>query len=103
LAEVDICQLVLASRMVHERRELGDVVIGLLRTPEWSPAERAALERTGTRLDDRPIVLLTWLVHVTDLLAKSDRYRDGSVWAQRNVQPVLEWLRTNHVEASRSP
>jgi hypothetical protein len=35
------------------------------------------------------LLLLAWLRHVTDNLAKSARYAASPVWSRRNIAPVL--------------
>ena len=60
----------------------------------WTPAESALL---APWLDGDPslepgILLLAWLRHVADTLAKSGRYAASPLWPRQNIAPVLRWV-----------
>jgi O-antigen/teichoic acid export membrane protein len=57
----------------------------------WKQAEIDLLATLagGDPLGGEALLLLTWLRHVTDNLAKSDRYAASPLWLRRNVLPVL--------------
>ena len=67
------------------------VAARLDRGPCWRSAEADLLTTLagGDRIGGEALLLLTWLRHVTDNLAKSDRYGASPVWLRRNVLPVL--------------
>ncbi len=67
------------------------VATRLDRGPCWKSAEIDLLTTLagGDPIDGEALLLLTWLRHVTDNLAKSDRYTASPVWLRRNVLPVL--------------
>jgi O-antigen/teichoic acid export membrane protein len=73
-------------------REFGARVAARLdRGPCWKSAEIDLLTTlaSGDPIGGEALLLLTWLRHVTDNLAKSDRYAASPVWLRRNVLPVL--------------
>ena len=73
-------------------REFGARVAARLdRGPCWRQAEADLLTTlaSGDPIGDEALLLLTWLRHVTDNLAKSDRYATSPLWLRRNVLPVL--------------
>jgi hypothetical protein len=92
----DFFHLVLYTRRLVTRRELGHIVRDLLQGAEWTGAERRFLDRFGGwercgSLSERHLLLLYWLRHVAmharqQSLPGGYRYR---VWEQRNVFPVL--------------
>ena len=96
LPQVDVVHLLLTVRMLTEGRELGDLVCDLLPARDEAagavqPGSQTA-EPTGDPLDDPVLVLLTWLHHVSGIVAKTDHYAPRSVWAARNVDVVLDQL-----------
>jgi O-antigen/teichoic acid export membrane protein len=73
-------------------REFGARVAARLdRGPCWKSAENDLLRTLarGDPIGGEALLLLTWLRHVTDNLAKSDRYATSPVWMRWNVLPVL--------------
>ncbi|MGB6457893.1 MAG: aminoglycoside phosphotransferase family protein [Streptosporangiaceae bacterium] len=73
-------------------REIGARVASRLRSDQaWLPAENRLLaaRSCGDPISGRALLLLAWLRHITDNLAKSDRYADSPVWSRRNVTRVL--------------
>jgi len=97
LPQVDGVHLLLTVRMLTEGRELGDLVCDLLPRARDEAAGAVqpgnpTAEPTGDPLDDPVLVLLTWLHHVSGIVAKTDHYAPRSVWAARNVDVVLDQL-----------
>jgi aminoglycoside phosphotransferase (APT) family kinase protein len=94
----DVLHLLLYTRRVARRAELGEVIVEQLRAPEWAPGERRVLRAYGeppaAALADRDALLLYWLRHAAAHTrqqdgARSSRYR---LWRRRNVDAVLEAL-----------
>lgn len=90
LPVVDVLQLLLATRVAVRRRELGQIVCGLLHEPRLDEHERELLHGAlGAGVDLRALVLLAWLDHVAGVLDKSERYARSRVWQRLNVDAVL--------------
>ncbi len=92
---LDLIQLVLSTRMLVQRRELGEVLGGLLRGEKWTPHEQALLDqaqsaRVEDRVSPRAMLLLCWLRHVSDNVTKSTRYANHWLWVAKNIEAVLE-------------
>jgi len=89
----DLLHLLLYTRRLTRRVELGRIVIDQLRAPAWTPHEQRVL-RAGPateQLPERESLLLYWLHQAAAHTrqqdgARSSRYR---VWRLRNVDPVL--------------
>jgi O-antigen/teichoic acid export membrane protein len=93
-AELDLLHLLMTARMQVERRELGTVVVEMLRDPRWRPEELpvarvVAQGDPSTRSPTRALVLLAWLHHVSANLGKSAHYGRSRAWVRWNVDPVL--------------
>lgn len=95
LAAADIAFWLLTMPRPGEPRELGArVAARLVRGAAcWQPAETRLLQTrmAGDDISGRAVLLLAWLRHVTDNLAKSDRYAASPLWGRRNILPVLRW------------
>jgi O-antigen/teichoic acid export membrane protein/aminoglycoside phosphotransferase len=87
LPAVDLAHLELTTRALASRRELGAVV-------------RQALGRRAEP-GARTAILLAWLGHVAQNLAKSPRYARNPVWRRRNLLPVLETVSRQAAAAGR--
>jgi hypothetical protein len=95
----DVLHLLLYTRRLVTRRELGQVLYDQLRGQGWSAEERALLDRHWMWLADGPLserqmLLLYWLRHVAGHARQQGprvgyRYR---LWERRNVLPVLAAL-----------
>jgi hypothetical protein len=107
----DLCHLLLTTRMLLTGQELGQVVCGLLLTPEWSEEEASLLSvpftmhpQTRNWLDQpeatRALVGLAWLHHVKSNVEKSNRYESSRLWTAWNVERVLQ---TFHRTSSPAP
>ncbi|GAB2515583.1 glycosyltransferase [Nocardia heshunensis] len=104
LTALDGCLLLLTANRLLEDRELGDIVRErLLHTGGLTPDERTLLDDAwGTAqagpsdgwLDERVLILLTWLHHVVGLWTKCDAYRERPIWWAVNVEPVLRAFET---------
>lgn len=89
---LDVAFWLLTVPQPGQPRELGARVAARLDQEQcWRPAESRLLAThvPGDQVSGRALLLLAWLRHVTDNLAKSDRYAASPVWARRNVLPVL--------------
>ena len=94
LAELDLLHLVMTARMQIERRELGAVVVQILRDPRWRTEELpvvsvVAQDDPSTSVRTRTLVLLAWLHHVAANLAKCAHYGRSRAWVRWNIDPVL--------------
>jgi O-antigen/teichoic acid export membrane protein len=95
---IDACTMALTLRSASSGCQLGQVVLDLLRRPEWTSAELAWLACGGDEpwLSEpaalRKMVLLAWLQHVDANIGKSVRYAAGSFWGLANVKLVLQGL-----------
>lgn len=94
---LDLVQLMLSIRMLTTRRELGDVLRGLLNGAGWTPPEQAILAMAqaalpGDAVEPRTMLLLSWLRHIEANLTKSIRYAGNWVWVTRNIEAVLRYL-----------
>ena len=85
--------LLLYTRRLTRRVELGRIVSDQLRAPAWTADERRVLRAspTAAQLPERESLLLYWLHQAAAHTrqqdgARSARYR---VWRQRNVDRVL--------------
>lgn len=91
---IDLMHLLLTTRAAVERVSLGDVVTAALRGGVRDPGERRLLSRADWSWpagapDESAVVLLTWLGHVTSVMAKRPHYRTDRRWLERNVGTVL--------------
>jgi thiamine kinase-like enzyme len=94
LPVLDLLHLVVYTRTLVQRRELGGVVRNLVESEGWSPRELSMLRSCDPQLSRdghyaRAALLLSWLRHLASNLAQSDRYLHSHVWLARNVEPVL--------------
>jgi O-antigen/teichoic acid export membrane protein len=71
-------------------RHLGRTVADRLAAGGWTTGEWAALVDLSGDLPGRTVLCLTWLRHVGNNLAKSDRYESSAYWIHRVIHPVLE-------------
>jgi aminoglycoside phosphotransferase (APT) family kinase protein len=106
LPALDLLHLVVYTRTLAERRELGGVVRALLEGEPWSAEERTLLGSCDVELlrDERyarAALLLYWLRHLASNLAQSSRYLHSHVWLARNVEPVLRLFETPSPRRSR--
>ncbi len=91
----DLWHLLIFTRCLAERRELGRVTADLLMAGPGT-AESRRLDAAGlawpARGDDAPTaILLAWLRHVGAFA--DGRQGHSPVWVGRNVRPVLAWVR----------
>jgi len=91
---LDLVQLFLSTRMLVQRRGLGDTVRELLEGTGWTAHEHALLDAAqaalpGDTIDMRTMVLLCWLRHLAANLTKSTRYIGHDLWMRQNIDPVL--------------
>jgi aminoglycoside phosphotransferase len=94
LPVLDLLHLVVYTRTLVERRELGGVVRDLVEGEGWTARELSLLRSCDAQLVrdadyGRASLLLCWLRHVASNLAQSKRYLHSHVWLARNVEPVL--------------
>lgn len=87
---LDIVGLLLTTRALLARCDLGDVVCAFLAGSGWSRPERQLLEMSEQFSSVkneaiRALVLLAWLSHVTDVIAKRPEYATSGPWMRHNV------------------
>ncbi len=95
----DVLHLLLNTRGMRTRRELGEVLAEQLRERKWSAPERLALERAEIwsrdgSLSERHALLLYWL-RQTAMHARQQPRRVGAryrLWERRNVLSVMAAL-----------
>jgi aminoglycoside phosphotransferase (APT) family kinase protein len=95
LPQVDLVWLLLAARVLSQRRELGEVIVRWLSDPQWHADEQPVVDRIERRGNDvslRALVLLAWLRHLSSNVTKCERYARSRLWVRRNVDPVLAVL-----------
>lgn len=84
----DILHLLLYTRKLVRRRQLGEIVAELLARPCWEPLEERILQDSGVS-GDRASVALYWLRHVCENLGRDMSYADNAPWVERNILNVL--------------
>jgi aminoglycoside phosphotransferase (APT) family kinase protein len=95
LPQVDLVWLLLAARVLSQRRELGEVIVRWLSDPQWHADEQPVVDRIERRGNDvslRALVLLAWLRHLSSNVTKCERYARSRLWVRRNIDPVLAVL-----------
>ncbi len=93
LPVLDIAFWLLTVPRAGQPREFGARVASRLdRGRCWQTAEADLLTSRAysAQVSGETLLMLAWLRHVTDNLAKSDRYAASPVWVRRNVAPVLD-------------
>ncbi len=100
LPALDNMHLLLSTRMLVERSELGEVICSLLTRTESSAFERSLVEASHltpdeSPLDFRTLVLLSWLRHIESSVNKSTRSATSAFWVARNVKKVLDCASTS--------
>jgi len=93
----DLLHLLLYTRKLVQRCELGDVVRRLLIACIWTSHERELIEAMdealpGDYLSERTRVLIYWLRHVSANLEQSPAYARNWLWVHRNIDNVLRTL-----------
>lgn len=110
LAAVDACHLALTLRMERRGEEMGSVVRELLQGDAWSADEMDSFRAGGLAVDfgagpdhalSRGILILTWLRHVSTVIAKSDRAGLNLFWSIVNVDRVLHAIDRTPARAVR--
>lgn len=95
LIEREICHLGLMTWALASGRTFGSIVARCLRAGRWSPLVTGSLGiaphrlRMTSSLDERTVLLLTWLRHVSTNLSKCERHRFSPAWLMNNVERVL--------------
>jgi aminoglycoside phosphotransferase (APT) family kinase protein len=89
----DVLHLLLYTRSLTQRRDLGLVVQDLLDGSGWTNHEQAILDAdplaTPRWSDERIMILLYWLRHVASNLVQSTAYARRVAWWRNNVGVVL--------------
>lgn len=95
IIDLDQCNLGLTTWAAHEGESFGAVTIRCLRAGGWTrlTAGHLGLDRQmlahRSLIDERTVVLLTWLRHVSMNLTKASHYRENPVWLWSNVGKPL--------------
>jgi aminoglycoside phosphotransferase (APT) family kinase protein len=97
LPQLDLMLLLLSTRVLAQRRELGHVIRDLLEYGGWKPHEQALMDEAylalpGDTMEMRSMVLLTWLRHVAFNLSKSTSYARHWLWVTKNINGVLRYI-----------
>ncbi|MDT7726193.1 MAG: hypothetical protein QOI21_2769 [Actinomycetota bacterium] len=96
LVVLDIVGFLLNIDRQVERAELGQVVCSWLTGSEHpGQATVAGAQRAlhADVLESRTLILLSWLLHVSNNLSQSRRYAANPLWTHRNVHAVLRVIR----------
>lgn len=91
---LDFVQLVVSTRVLRERRQMGEVVRTLLEGGALTAHEHRLLGIAMPGIDGgepliRDMLLMSWLRHVTDNLSRSARLYRHRWWVRENVESVL--------------
>lgn len=94
---LDYMTLIISTRMLTHGSEIGEVIIDLLKTQNWSDIESAILNQSANdfeidAIDMRTKLLFTWLVHVTDVLSKAVKPSHNWFWLNINIETVLRTI-----------
>ncbi|MGH8921244.1 MAG: phosphotransferase family protein, partial [Actinomycetes bacterium] len=96
LALLDSYLMLLTASCLAEGSELGMLATRWLRDGGLPERQRRLVDQARAPsgplhdvLDERAIILLTWLHHVAELRRKCTLYREHRVWWALNVDPVL--------------
>jgi aminoglycoside phosphotransferase (APT) family kinase protein len=94
LPMLDIVNLMLSIRIVRERCELGHILRtwltgGGLTAEELQLLEMSQSSLGGHLLGFHDLVVLAWLRHVADNLARSSQLEKHRWWVSQNVERVL--------------
>jgi len=110
-APLDSCLLLMSASCHRDGIELGEVVRRALSDGGLPARERQLLARLpGPRseeaapdeIDERALVLLSWLHHVAELWRKCELYRESRVWWAFNGEPVLRAVADMRQTAGRT-
>lgn len=89
----DLLHLLLYTRSLVQRRDLGEIVRAQIESPTWERHEAELLAalapRRGDALPERILVLLYWLRHIASNLVQSPHYALHPLWIRKNIQEVL--------------
>ncbi|MGH3301317.1 MAG: phosphotransferase family protein, partial [Streptosporangiaceae bacterium] len=99
LVILDLAFWLLTTPRPGEPHEFGARVAARLGSRQpWLPAETEMM--SGRSYNDpisgSALLVLTWLRHVSDNLAKSERYTESPLWLRRNVAPVLRAIEAQY-------
>lgn len=87
---MDTVTLLLSTRMLRDRRELGPVMLEIARGAVLTDAEERLLAGDPSDLEAQWKLALSWLNHVSANLRKASYYGRHLLWRAINVDPVLE-------------
>ena len=93
----DLLHLLLYTRKLQQRCELGEIVRAVLGSAGWSLHERALLSAADMPLPDdasseRAMVLLYWLRFIAANLLQSTYFGRNRWWVTKNIDDVLRCL-----------
>jgi O-antigen/teichoic acid export membrane protein len=94
---LDLCMLLVTTRMIVQKKEMGPVINAMLLDKQWAPNESGFWEWSHQLWDcDLPdrqaVVLLCWLHHIANNIMKSTRYHNHRLWVFNNIETVLQEL-----------
>jgi hypothetical protein len=95
-AVLDVVSFLLTSEAVAREAELGAVVLDRLADdhhPDGDLLARAQRNLGGDVLPARTLIVLGWLLHVSNNLQKSPWYAANPVWVRRNLMAVVREAR----------
>jgi hypothetical protein len=94
---LDLVNMMVSMRRSKSKKELGAIVVDLLKEGAWYPHEQAIWDSEEEKLDGnylplREALLLFWLHHISIGLKKSWRYAVNPLWVYGNFVTVLKFL-----------
>lgn len=95
LPQLDQVQLLISARKILRGRQIGSVMVELLKGGNWLSYEQAILDGAqlpGDKVELRTLLLLCWLRDVASNLTESTRYPEKWYWQPMNIKPILQQL-----------
>ena len=97
---LDLVNMMVSMRRIENEKELGAIVVDLLKEEVWRPHEQVIWDREEEKLNGnyvnlREALLLFWLHHIAIGLKKSWRYAVNPLWVYGNFVTVLKFLKKN--------
>jgi O-antigen/teichoic acid export membrane protein len=95
---LDLVNFFLSSRRLISNYELGIIIVELLREDSWQPVEQQLWDEHarvlgGKQPSLRTALLIFWLRHVSDNLARTNDASFNPVWVVNNYLPMMNELR----------
>ena len=94
IPQLDLYHFLIVCRSLVTESEYGESVSELLNGGSWTPFEEQLLASSieglpGDGIEPRLLILLCWLSHISNNLAKTRQYHRQGWWIGRNIRKVL--------------